>query len=318
MRFWFLLLLLIPSLAIAQPMAVIDAPSTVNVGDLVIIDGGKSVGVNHLWVIDERAQGRFLEIPADRRVVFAIGTPGKYSFQLIVADTTAGISQAIHFIQVGGVSLPPVEPIQPPPIVVPSPPEPEPPAPPLPDNEVAEASRRGVVALADPATANALKTALEAIVRNPPTTIDRQRSAVQDAIAGVLLARQGVSREKDWLNEWRIPVNAEIDKTVTDDNYIALIRQVIAGFDGVSEPPADKPKSSIKMFTRAGCKYCEDWRSVEMPKVKAQGWLVEEITDATSAVPYFEVCINGQCVRHQGYMSMAALKSIVDNASASR
>jgi hypothetical protein len=322
MRFFFAILLLIPSLAIAQPQAVIDAPSTVNVGDLVIIDGGKSIGDNHLWVVDERAKGRFLEIPADRRIVFAIGTPGKYSFQLIVADTSAGISQAIHFVDVGGVTLPPTDP---PPIVSPPTPNPpQPPKPPLPTNEVAEASRRGVVALADPATANALRAALESIVRNPPTTIDRQRSAVQDAIAGVLLSRQGISREKDWLNEWRIPVNAEIDKVVTDETYIAMIEQVIRGFDGVAkspESPVDKPiespvdqpePSSIKMFTRDGCKYCSDWKRDEMPRLKSQGWKVSEVTDERNAVPYFDICINGRCIRHQGYLTMSQLKAIVE------
>jgi hypothetical protein len=314
MRFLLALLLLIPSLAIAQPMAIIDAPSTVNVGDLVIIDGGKSTGDNHLWVVDERAQGRFLEIPADRRVVFAIGTPGKYSFQLIIADTSAGISQAIHYIQVGGV-------VQPPPVVDPKPPieEPkppvEPPAPPA--TAITEVSRRGVIALNDAATAAALRDALTQVVQAPPTTIERQRSAVQDAIGNVLLARQGVSREKDWLNEWRIPVNAEIDKTVNDDNYIALIKQVIAGFDGVAKSPeTPKPEpSSIKMYTRDGCKYCDDWRRLELPRVKSQGWIVKEALDLTNAVPYYDICINGRCIRHQGYLSMAALKAIVDEAN---
>jgi hypothetical protein len=314
MRFWFLLLLLIPSLATAQPMAVIDAPSTVNIGDLVIIDGGKSTGDNHLWVIDERAQGRFLEIPADRRIVFAIGTPGKYSFQLIVADTSAGISQAVHFVEVGGVTLPPI--VSPPPIVGPPVPEPEPPTPPLPENKVAEASRLGAVALADWETATALRFALEAVVKNPPTTIERQRSAVQDAIAGVLLTRHGKSREKDWLNEWRIPVNAAIDEVVTDATYIAMIEQVIRGLDALTKSPnkpIDKPKaSSIKMFTRDDCKYCTKWKASEMPRLKSQGWKVEEVTDLANAVPYYDICINGRCVRHQGYLTMAQLKTYID------
>ena len=314
MRFCILLLALIASPAFAQPSAIIDAPSQVNVGDLVILNGGKSTGVNHLWVVDERAKGRFLEIPAERRIVFAIGTPGRYSFQLIVADTSAGISQAIHFVDVGGVGLPPVDQ---PPIVSPPIPEPEKPEPPLPANEVADASRRGVVALGDPATANALKAALEAIVRNPPTTIDRQRSAVQDAIASALLARQGVSREKDWLNEWRIPVNAAIDKVVTDETYISLIEQVIKGFEGVgkSPDPIEQPKpepSSITMYSRDNCKFCTDWKRDEMPRVKSQGWVVNELPDLNNAVPYFDICINGRCVRHQGYLTMAALKSIVE------
>jgi len=316
MRFLLALLLLIPSLAIAQPLAVIDAPSMVNIGDLVIVDGGKSVGDNHLWVVDERAKGRFLEIPADRRIVFAIGTPGKYSFQLIVADTSAGISQAMHYIQVGGI-LPPIDPPKPP--VDPPKPPVDPPVPPR--TEITEVSRRGVVALNDTATAAALRDALQRVVQSPPTTIERQRSAVQDAIGSALLARQGVSREKDWLNEWRIPVNAEIEKTVSEDNYIELIKQVIAGFDGVAKSPEPSPEtpkpevSSIKMYTRDGCKYCLDWKTIEMPRVKSQGWVVEQVTDLTSAVPYFDICINGQCVRHQGYLSMSTLRAIVDKAT---
>jgi hypothetical protein len=313
------ILLLIPSLAIAQPQAVIDAPTRVNIGDLVIVDGGKSVGDNHLWVVDERAKGRYLEIPADRRVVFAIGTPGRYSFQLIIADMSAGISQATHFLEVGGVTLPPIEPK--PPVDDPKPPKPPESEPKPPQTAITEVSRRGVVALNDSATASALRDALQKVVQAPPTTIERQRSAVQDAIGSALLARQGVSREKDWLNEWRIPVNVELEKTVTDSNYIELIKQVIAGFDGVEklpEFPPEKPNpgiSSIKMFTREGCKYCDDWRRIEMPRVKSHGWTVEEVTDTTSAVPYFDICINGRCIRHQGYLSMSALKSIVDEAN---
>jgi hypothetical protein len=322
MRSLIALLLLLPSIAFAQPMAVIDAPSMVNIGDLVIIDGGKSVGDNHLWVVDERAQGRYYEVPSARTMVFAIGTPGKYSIQLIVADTSAGISQAVHFIQVGGI-------VEPPPIADPKPPIDEP-KPPLPEPEpphtaISEVSRRGVIALNDPPTAGALKDALAQVVESPPTTIDRQRSAVQDAIGSVLLSRQGVSREKDWLNEWRIPVNAEIDKTVNDDNYIALIKQVITGFDGVSrspiaspQPTPDEPKpspSSITMYTREGCRYCDEWKAIEMPRVKSQGWAVDQVADLTNAVPYFDICINGRCIRHQGYLSMAALKSIVEGST---
>jgi hypothetical protein len=170
--------------------------------------------------------------------------------------------------------------------------------------------------LADPATANAMKTALEAIVRNPPTTIERQRSAVQDAIAGVLLTRQGASREKDWLNEWRIPVNAAIDKVVTDETYIAMIEQVIRGLDALKESPnkpIESPKvSSIKMFTRDECKFCRDWKASEMPRLKSQGWKVLEVTDDLNAVPYFDICIDGRCVRHHGYLSMAQLKTYVE------
>jgi hypothetical protein len=311
-RLFFAILLLIASPAFAQPSAIIDAPSQVNIGDLVIINGEQSVGDNHLWVVDERAKGRYYEVPSARTMVFAIGTPGKYSFQLIVADTSAGISQAVHYIQVGGVVQPP--PVVDPPVDPPKPPV-QPPAPPA--TAITEVSRRGVIALNDAATAAALRDALTRVVQAPPTTIERQRSAVQDAIGNVLLARQGVSREKDWLNEWRIPVNAEIDKTVNDDNYIALIKQVIAGFDGVAKSPeTPKPEpSSIKMYTRDGCKYCDDWKRNEMPRVKSQGWTVEQITDLTNAVPYYDICINGRCIRHQGYLSMAALKAIVDEAS---
>jgi uncharacterized protein (UPF0218 family) len=311
MRFLLTLLLLIPSLAFAQPVAVIDAPSQVNVGDLVVINGGKSTGDNHLWVVDEKAKGRFLEIPAERRVVFASGTPGVYSFQLIVADKSAGISQAIHFVDVGGIGLPPAKP----PIVSPPTPEPPKPQPPLPTNEVAEASRRGVIALGDPATATALKTALESIVRNPPTTIERQRSAVQDAIASALLARTGISREKDWLNEWRIPVNAAIDKVVTDENYISLIEQVIRGFDGTATQQPKPQPASITIYSRDNCKFCSDWKRDEMPRLKSQGWQIKEVADQSNAVPHFEICINGQCAKHQGYLTMAALKAIMEKAN---
>ena len=116
------LLLLVPFQGFAEVVAIIKAPTQVNVGDLVVLDSSDSKGDNQKWVIDPRAEGRYLEL--EKRIVFAIGTPGVYQFQLIVADKEANIDQVKHDIQVGSITTPIPPPINPPPTtpVPPSPP----------------------------------------------------------------------------------------------------------------------------------------------------------------------------------------------------
>jgi hypothetical protein len=91
---------LILALAIAGNCWAVDAkiggPAEAIVGDLVVLTSSESVGDNKLWIIDPAADGRTIE--CNETLAFAIGTPGRYEFTLVVADKEAQIdkSNALH------------------------------------------------------------------------------------------------------------------------------------------------------------------------------------------------------------------------------
>lgn len=260
--------------------AVIEAPDSANIGDLVVLNSSKSEGDNQLWVIDERLTGRFLEI--EDKIIFATGTAGIYDFQLIVADTTAAISQAKHKVAVG-TPTPPTPP-------------PTPPTPPTPDLQKAvESATRAVN---DPQTAKALLQALISLPEKTPET-------VQAAIAEVLLNRGPESQTKDWLKQWRTPVNEAIEKSNLP--YPQAIEQVIAGLE---QTASIKVKSTITVYTRDNCPPCAKWMAEEYTKFKNSGWAVEVVKDNNRPGPSFVICHKGVCREIIGFLPFSAFVTI--------
>jgi hypothetical protein len=276
------LMLLLSSQGLAEVVAVIKAPTQVAPGDLVILDSSESKGDNQLWVVDPRAAGRYLEL--DKRIVFAIGTPGDYEFQLIVADKKAAIDQTKHTVRVGtSLPQPPTQPPAPP----------TDPVPPPSNKIVLEATQAATNAVNDPTTAAALRQALISLPEKTP-------EAVQKAIGDVLEKRTGNSVKVNWTDLWRVPVNKAIEDSKLP--YPQAIEQVIQGLQ-VST------KSKITMYFREGCPDCDKWKEKDMPRLESANWDLALVEDLTQRVPYYDICINGSCVRHHGYLTMAALKT---------
>lgn len=274
-----LLALSFPSICHAEVVAIIKAPTKVNVGDLVVLDSSDSKGDNQKWVIDPRAEGRYLEL--ENRIVFAIGTPGVYSFQLIVADTTAAIDQTKHDVTVGFPTTP----------VPPTNPGPVPPVTPPPsDSSVLDAVKAATKAVNDPQTAQALRKALMDLPEKTP-------GAVQMKIAEVLLTRSSSSQNIDWLNLWRKPVNEAIDKAQMP--YDKAIEQIIAGL----ETSNSQSSSKIVVFVRPNCPSCDQWKNEVLPKVLEYNWKVEFVENLNTTTPSFEICHNDQCRKYTGFMS---------------
>lgn len=283
------LLLLIPTTALGQVKAVINAPTESNLGDLVILDSTASVGDNRLWVTDEQVAGRYLII--DERIVFAIGTPGDYTFQLIVADTNAEIDQVTHTVQVGRGQPPPDPPTDPDP-EPPTDPDPEPPT----NQAVYKAVKAATGYMNDPDTANQLRQALSSLQEKTP-------AAAQKAIAEVFLKRKDQS--KDWLNDWRVPVNKAIEDAKLP--YEEVLKQIIAGLD----PSLAGSPSTVIIYVRDNCPPCELWKKIELPKLLALGWKVEEKQTATKPTPTFQIQTYGREVEIEGYLSYESFSSIV-------
>jgi hypothetical protein len=276
-----LALLLLSSTAQAQVLAVIKAPETANPGDLVILDSSTSVGDNRLWVVDPRVEGRYLIL--DDRIVFAIGTPGTYSFQLIVADTQAAISQVSHHVQIAGA-------------VVPAPPTEPPPVVPSPDRTVFKAVRAATNFINDPPTAAQLKQALLSLPEKTPAT-------VQAAIGEVLLKR--ADQTKDWFTFWRVPVNSAIDTAKLP--YPEAVRQIIEGLDANVSQSA----SSVILYTRPNCPPCDRWKNEVAPRLLALGWVIEPQETTTKPTPTIEINTNGKLKEVAGFVTFDEFSVLV-------
>lgn len=283
------LLLLVPFQGFAEVVAIIKAPTQVNVGDLVVLDSSDSKGDNQKWVIDPRAEGRYLEL--EKRIVFAIGTPGVYQFQLIVADKEANIDQVKHDIQVGSITTPIPPPINPPPTT------PVPPSPPT-DYSVLNAVKAATTAVGDPETAQRLRTALIALP-------DKTPGAVQMKIAEVLLTRGAESQKKDWLTLWRKPVNDAIDKARVP--YEEAVNQIIKGL----ETSNIRSASTLIVYTQPNCPPCEQWKKEVLPQIEAYHWNIEFVEDISKTTPSFKICHHDQCREYTSYMSYRTFCTIV-------
>jgi hypothetical protein len=69
---------------------------------------------------------------------------------------------------------------------------------------------------------------------------------------------------------------------------------------------------TIVMYTSHNCVWCSKWKASELAKIKAAGWKFEETYTADGPWPRFDIYGRGKVVRHVGYMSMSALKQIVE------
>jgi len=295
MRFLILsILALLPTLLNAEVLAVIKAPEKANMGDLVILDSSESIGDNRLWVVDPKAEGRYLVI--DERIVFAIGTPGVYTFQLIVADTNAAIAQVRHNVQIG---TPPTSPNPPPTSPVP-PTEPNPPTQPNPPPEanrtIFKAVRAATNYMDDPATAEQMRQALLSLPEKTP-------ASVQEAIGNVLLKRK--DQDKNWLTFWRVPVNSAIESAQLP--YTEAVKQIIEGLD----PNIVQSTSSIILYVRDNCPPCERWKEEVAPRLLALGWCINPQPTTTLPSPSVEIATDGKTVLHEGFLSYDDFCSLV-------
>jgi hypothetical protein len=226
---WLVALLACSSLAAEVK---ISGPTTARTGDLVVINAKESTGKAFKWLMPP---GLATLSCSELEFGFASGTPGVYTFTLIAADTESeGVEQiavATHTVNVGGVDLNPEEP------------EPEQPPPDVPTPGLFEAlrqlSKNSAAALNDRDTANGLAETIqikaneiEAMCeRGQCPTLDGARRMMVTAIENRLLARAGNSRNVNWADGWRSPVNNALlaSNTQTVALYLAAMRAVAVG-----------------------------------------------------------------------------------------
>lgn len=182
-----------------QPAAVIDGPTTAAAGDLVVLSGGGSTGDGFRWITPTTVQS--IACGDQLQLAFAVGRPGRYDFILIAADTTAAIDYATHTVTVS-------HPTEPPP----------PTGPPAEFEAIRVQSASLADRINDPETRSALAAAIFAVDAQIGSQCDSgtcpglavAQAQFVAAIESVLAGRQGSSRNANWLDGWRRPMDAAI------------------------------------------------------------------------------------------------------------
>lgn len=220
---------------LADVKATIDGPTTGNAGDLIVLDGSKSIGDGWKWLLPDGLQT--LSCGANDtpgQVAFAVGKPGRYTFALILADKEAAIDYVSHTVTIGGTL--------PGPTPDPPPEEPEEPDQPTPVPELERLERlstESAARLADAVTARGLAEAIMSVERQIEAMcasgqcpgLSAAKAMMVGAIERRLLARTGSSRDVNWIDGWRVPIDTRIKSLNPQDvpTYRAMMRAVAIG-----------------------------------------------------------------------------------------
>ena len=277
------------SLVFADAKAQIDGPTESPAGNMVVLNSVATKADAQQWIIPEALGGNYLQV--GNQLGFAVGTAGKYKFGLIAVEVTgeesADIDIAFHTVTITGSLCDPGQPDKPD-----EPDQPPPEEPDQPTEKLRDVSYQGAVTLQDPSTAEDIARVLESIKAEAIETMAAKTTA---SIEAVLLNRKGESRDKDWLSEWRRPVNAEIRATTPEgrkrelDAAAAGLRDSLA--DSPAEPPAAEPRPEtvhVTMISRDDCPHCNTWWRDVRPTLESWGWIVER-KSGPGTVPRFEV-----------------------------
>lgn len=217
------LLLTIPAFA-QELKAEIKGPATAIAGTLVFLSHEEATGDNKVWIIPDELKSASASCGSN--IFFSIPTPGKYQFGLIVANKQAEIAYSWHTITVTGSIAPSPTP---PPTPGPTNPSPIDPSPNY--ESIRLTSRVAVDTLQDASTTSLLASSLINLLPKLPSHLPDAKGSVTSTIEMCFSMREPMSRNRDWLNVWRIPIDKEIGKANprTVEEYKECLKAVIRG-----------------------------------------------------------------------------------------
>ena len=230
------LLLALGSLLVTPPVAVIVGPERGNPGDLIVLDATQSRdAVGFAWVLAD-GDKTFLEVDNGRKVVFATGTSGRYTFVLVAANAQADgkpqVAVARHVLTVG----------EPSPNPTPNPPGPQPD--PLPPGKYGLASftrdaATGVslAAVERVRTAAALANSFDSIASTIAAGAIKTPSDVIAATQANNITALGSARDawRPWAETLRVKLNALSDagQLASLEEYVTAWREISTGLRAV-------------------------------------------------------------------------------------
>jgi hypothetical protein len=124
-------------------------------------------------------------------------------------------------------------------------------------------------------------------------TVGDARAVVSLAFEKVMLQREGESRNANWLETWRRPINDELARLstvgaiTTSSQYAQAIDSVARGLVastnsiGRPEPTPITPivgKQWVEVYTSSTCSWCTKLKKETIPTFQAEGFELKEIT----------------------------------------
>ncbi len=208
----------------------VQGRETATSGQLIVLKANHT-GEAFAWVYDREVYGDAMVCNETKTFAIVPNRPGRLVVWLVVYDTN-GIETTSHAVDVLDG-------------------KPHSPPPPTPGDgglggfSAKLAAKYGKIAsdLNDPPTAQAIVREWRAalgVVRGSPN-LEAAGVALGDAWGRAMVTRQGKSRYVDWLNEFRKPLNADIDAAVqagqikTPEQLATVIEAVVAGIPTTNE-----------------------------------------------------------------------------------
>jgi hypothetical protein len=294
MRLPLSLLILLPSICFAETKAVINGPTQIEFGSLLVLSASESVGDNHDWIVDSKFTTPVRIDKLTKELWSGLPGPGVYEFTLIVADKQANIAYDKHTVEVTLPSWlkPPQPPIQPPP---PTP------------GKISEEVGRLTKLLNDKDTTSKLIYQLDVVANGEVT-----QEAIQKAVSTALLNRTGQSATKDWLGGWRTPVDKLINEEVKKGISLkTCLDQILAGLRSVT---FNSVVPKIIVTTLPNCPPCLRFKNETYPKLKDEfdiSFIEVNPANFTDSAPRIEIQHNGKTIIHQGFITAESLRSLI-------
>lgn len=290
-----LLFLLLCSPAFAEVKAVIDGPTKIEFGSLLVLSAKESICDNHDWIVDPKFTTPVRIDKQAKELWSGLPGPGIFTFTLVVTNKEAEIGYAQWTVE---VILPPwMKPPQPPI---------DPPIQPPVSGIIKSETERLTKALNDKDTTSKLIYQLDLILTKPEFT----QQEVQQAIDDTLLRRTGESARKDWYNQWRVPLNMTITQEIGKGVPLrSCIEQLLEGLRSTTFATSVKTIGVAKI---AGCEPCIKFENEVKPQLKALGYtFVELSSENRKGFPYIEISVDGRKIVHTGFLSLQDFHSLV-------
>ena len=195
--------------------AVIKGPKEVLAGTLVFLSNEDAIGDNKVWIFPEGLKEQVATCTTS--VFLVLPTPGDYRFGLIVADKSANIDYTFITIKATGTVVTP----------------PPPPPPQQTFNALRKASIVGSSFLQDNETSKRLSVELARLSNSiTDKPLPEAKAEVVKGLEQIFATRSYESRKKDWINNWRLQVNEELNKLSIPDTatYSAALLAMSSAF----------------------------------------------------------------------------------------
>jgi hypothetical protein len=307
----FTILLLTASTAYGEVKAVINGPTKIEFGSLLVLSAAESIGDNHDWIVDPKFATPVRIDKQAKELWSGLPGPGVFNFILVVTDKQAEIAFTQWTVE---VTLPSWLGPPKPPIISPVDP---PIQPPVIDTGLKTETEKLIKQLNDKDTTSKLIYQFDILINSSEELTPVK---LQQAIDTVLINRTGESDKKPWIDGWRKPIDSLIAKNIQNGISLKIcvqqilegLRQALPSLSSVSLKP-NLPFAEIVYENTPGCPPCIKFSNEVKPLIVKEGhkFVREATTNNRRAYPYFEIKVGDKTFIHTGELTLSAFHSLV-------